>query len=78
MDRRLADLRAPASRSALAAAWSARLALKGERVTWTEAGTRRTGRFLDALLDEGLEVVDDARGRRRIRAEHVQDLRPRI
>jgi BirA family biotin operon repressor/biotin-[acetyl-CoA-carboxylase] ligase len=78
IDRRLADLRAPASRSALAAAWSARLVLKGERVTWTEAGARRTGRFLDAVLDEGLEVVDDARGHRRIRAEHIQDLRAQI
>lgn len=78
MDRRLADLRAPASRTALATAWSGRLALKGERVSWTESGARRTGRFLDALLDEGLEVVDDALGHRRVRAEHVQDLRPQI
>ena len=76
MDRRLADLRAPASRSALAADWRARLALKGRRVSWTEAGVRRTGRFLDAALDEGLELVDDARGHRRVRAEQVQDLRP--
>lgn len=75
-DRRLADLRSAASRTRLAADWRARLALKGERVTWTEGGTRRTGRFLDATLDEGLELVDDARGLRRIRPEHVQDLRP--
>jgi BirA family biotin operon repressor/biotin-[acetyl-CoA-carboxylase] ligase len=75
-DRRLADLGSQPARASVAQAWSARLALKGERVSWTEGGRRRTGRLLDAGLDEGLEVVDDASGTRRLRGEHVQDVRP--
>lgn len=75
VDRRLADLGSPAARAALGRAWSARLALKGERVTWTEGGSVHGGVFLDGGLEEGLEVVEDGRGRRRLRGEHVQDLR---
>lgn len=75
MDQRLADLRAPAARRVLAEAYSARLALKGRRVTWREGGETHAGTFLDATLEEGLAVLDDAHGPRRVRAEHALELR---
>jgi BirA family biotin operon repressor/biotin-[acetyl-CoA-carboxylase] ligase len=76
LDRRLADLRSSAARASVAEDWSRRLALKGERVSWTEAGRRHTGRLLGADLESGLDVLDDVSGRRRLRGEHVQDVRP--
>jgi BirA family biotin operon repressor/biotin-[acetyl-CoA-carboxylase] ligase len=76
IDAHLAGLRSPAARTALERAWHRRLALRDARVSWTEAGTRRTGRLLDASWADGLDVLDDAAGRRRLRGEHVQDVRP--
>jgi BirA family biotin operon repressor/biotin-[acetyl-CoA-carboxylase] ligase len=74
MDRRLADLPRASSRAGLIEAWGARQALLGSEVSWREGGAERRGRLLAASL-EGLDVEEPAAGRRRLRAEHVQDLR---
>ena len=88
VDRRMADLAGAgsgatplaaggeSSRAAVAEAWSARLALRGERVTWSEGGTRHRGVLVDAHLEEGLHLLEDGLGPRRVRGEHVHDLRP--
>lgn len=76
VDRRQAQLASPGSRTDLARAWAARLALRGEQVCWQEGGSAHAGRLVDGDL-EGLEVMEEGRGRRHLRAEHVQDLRPR-
>lgn len=75
VDQRLADLASSARRAGLVEAWRARLALVGEQVSWREGGAARRGRLVAATL-EGLEVQEAGSGRRRLRAEHVQDLRP--
>ncbi len=76
VDRHLGALADPPAREAVAEAWRARLTLRGARVTWREAGSPRAGVFLDASPTEGLEVLDDAAGRRRLRGELISDLRP--
>lgn len=74
-DRRLSDLRSPASRATLAAEYAARLVLKGARVTWREGSERHAGTLLGASLEEGLSVLDDAGGSRWVRPEHASELR---
>lgn len=76
VDRRLSDLKTPTSRAALGELWRGRLALKGARVTWREGLKGHAGLFLDASIEEGLTVVDDAHGARLLRSEFVSELRP--
>ncbi|MFM8979315.1 MAG: biotin--[acetyl-CoA-carboxylase] ligase [Planctomycetia bacterium] len=74
VERRLAQLEAPAARAGLAADYAARQALLGQAVTWLEGSTRQSGRLLAAGL-EGLEVEQQGQ-RRRVRLEHAMDLKP--
>lgn len=76
VDRRLSDLKTAAAREALGERWRERLALRGARVTWREGAQVHAGVFLDASIEEGLAVVDDAHGTRRLRSEFVSELRP--
>lgn len=76
VDHHLGALADPRDREAVGEAWRARLALRGARVTWREAGIPHAGVFLDASPTEGLEVLDEAGVRRRLRGELVSDLRP--
>lgn len=76
VDVRVADLRFPARRRALAAAWEARLLFVGEPILYEYGGRRRRGVLRGASLEEGLSVEDDEEGLVRRRAEHVRDVRP--
>jgi BirA family transcriptional regulator, biotin operon repressor / biotin---[acetyl-CoA-carboxylase] ligase len=75
VDARLADLDAPASRGRLASDYAARQALLGRAITWREGGAAHRGRLLRAGL-EGLEVEEPGGARRRLKAEHVLEVRP--
>jgi BirA family biotin operon repressor/biotin-[acetyl-CoA-carboxylase] ligase len=74
VDARLVDLAAPASRALLAEAYARRQALLGAAIVWQEGGACHRGRLLAAGL-LGLEVDEPGRGRRRLRAEHVVEVR---
>jgi BirA family biotin operon repressor/biotin-[acetyl-CoA-carboxylase] ligase len=63
-----------AGRSRAERRWRDRLLFVGERVSWTAAGRRETGRLVAATFD-ALEVETDA-GPSRLHAAHVHDLRP--
>lgn len=75
LDRRLEELGSPAGRRALASAYLDRLALRGERVRFVEAGAPAEGVLRGAGLDGDLEFEDE-RGPRVLRGAHVSDLRP--
>jgi len=75
VDARLAELREPAARARLGAAYAERQALLGEPISWIEGGQRHTGRLLAADL-EGLEVEPPLGPPRRLRGEHVCEVRP--
>ncbi len=75
VDQRLVELSDPASRVRLGAAYAACQALLGQRITWLEGGQRCAGRLLAADL-QGLEVETPEGARRRLRGEHVAEVRP--
>ena len=75
VDARQGELRDPAARARLGAAYAERQALLGRPITWIEGGQQRTGRLLAADL-EGLEVETPQGPRRRLRGEHVSEVRP--
>lgn len=75
VDARLAELREPAGRTRLAAAYADRQALLGQDIAWIEGGVRHVGRLLAAGL-ERLEVEARGGSKRSLRAEHVSEVRP--
>lgn len=71
-----AQLAAPAGVQALEAAWTARLALIGERVRLDYAGRELSGRFEAASLTQGLLIRHDEAGPIWRDAALAADLRP--
>lgn len=76
VDLHVAALRVPAGREDLEVAWRSRLALLGEPITYELGGRRHGGLFVDASLERGLLVDDEAEGRAWRRPEHVREVRP--
>jgi BirA family biotin operon repressor/biotin-[acetyl-CoA-carboxylase] ligase len=75
VDARLGDLASTTRRAELGAAYARRQALVGRAIRWQEGGGERRGLLRAAGL-EGLEVEEEGAGRRRLRAEHVLEVRP--
>lgn len=76
VDRWLAVRAEPDGAARVEAAWHARLALVGERVTYRFDGAEHEGVLEDVSLHAGLHVRDPLSGPVWRPAEHVQDLRP--